>query len=176
MEKSKCPLCQDKRGARWTEALALGNKTQKEAMIAFGMKKADVEEHIYQHSIEDGGVPATTDLNRSYDKDFYIRRLDQMGSDLNGMLEEVMASGQVNSESIRSATTLTKEIRETLRLLGDITKVISDDNTAALERSVIDMRTNYLTLTNIITTQVCPECQKKILACIDTQKQLLGKK
>jgi hypothetical protein len=176
MEKDKCPLCQDKRGARWTEALALGNKTQKEAMIAFGMKRSDVEEHIYQHSKEQGGdLPATTELNRSYDKDFYIRRLDQMGSDLNSMLEEVMTAN-VNSESIRNATTLTKEIRETLRLLGDITKVIKDDNTAELERSVIDMRTNYLTLTNIITTKVCPDCQKKILEAIDTQRKLLGNK
>jgi len=172
MEKSKCPLCQDRRGARWTEALALGNKTHKEAMIAFGMKKADVEEHIYKHNEDSFVEPA--DLNRTYDKDFYIRRLDQMGSDLNGMLEEVMASGTVNSDTIRSATTLTKEIRETLRLLGDITKVINDDNTAALEKSVLDMRANYLTLTNIIATKVCPDCQKIILDAVDTQKKLLG--
>lgn len=173
MDKSKCPLCQDKRGSRWTEALALGNKTQKEAQIAFGMSRADVEDHIYHHS--DETAITTTEVNRSYDKDFYIRRLDQMGSDLNSMLEEVMTAN-VNSESIRNATALTKEIRETLRLLGDITKVIKDDNTAELERSVIDMRTNYLTLTNIITTKVCPDCQKKILEAIDTQRKLLGNK
>lgn len=171
MDKSGCPLCQDKRGDRWTEALALGNKSIKEAMIAFNMSKADVEEHIYKHA--DSFIPAT-DTARSYDKEFYIRRLDQMGSDLNSMLEEVMDTGRVDSESIRSATTLTKEIRETLRLLGDITKVISDDNTATLERNIMDMRTNYLTLTNIITSKVCPECQKKILEAIETQKQLMG--
>lgn len=172
MDKTKCPLCQDKRGARWTEALALGNKTIKEAMTAFGMSKSDVEEHIYKHA--DSFVEGQ-EVGRTYEKDFYIKRLDQMGQDLNSMLEEVMSSGRVDSESIRSATTLTKEIRETLRLLGDITKVITDDNTAVLERQVLDMRNNYLTLTNIITTKVCPECQKAILEAIDTQKKLLGK-
>lgn len=174
MDKTKCPLCQDRRGNRWTEALALGNKSMKEAQIAFNMKRADVEEHIYHHATDETFVDAK-DQNRSYDKEFYIRRLDQIGADLNSMLDEVMGGGQVNSETIRSATTLTKEIRETLRLLGDITKVISDDNTAQLEKSVLDMKSNYLTLTNIITTQVCPECQKKILASIETQKKLLGK-
>jgi hypothetical protein len=172
MEKDKCNLCQDKRGDRWTEALALGNKSIKEAMIAFNMSKADVEEHIYKHT--DSFVEGQQ-VGRTYEKDFYIKRLDQMGSDLNSMLEEVMSSGRVDSESIRSATTLTKEIRETLRLLGDITKVITDDNTAELERNVIDMRNNYLTLTNIITSKVCPDCQKKIIEAIDTQRKLLGK-
>jgi len=174
MDKSKCPLCQDRRGSRWTEALALGNKTTKEAMIAFGMKKVDVEEHIYHHDTETTFVDPS-DANRSYNKEFYIKRLDQIGVDLNGLLDEVMGAGQVNGDTIRNVTALTKEIRETLRLLGDITKVIHDDNTAQLEKSVQDMKGNYLTLTNIITTQVCPDCQKKILTAIDTQKKLLGK-
>ncbi len=172
MEKSKCRLCQDKRGGRWSEALALGNKTIKEAQVAFNMSKADVEEHLFKHTDSFTGAKEN---NRTYSKDFYIARLDQMGSDLNSMLDEVMGSGRVDSESIRSATTLTKEIRETLRLLGDITKVITNDNTAELEQNVLELRNILLTLTNTITNKACPECQKKILETIDTQRKLLGK-
>lgn len=172
MNEKTCPLCQDKKGNRWNEALSLGNKSIKEAQIAFGMSKTDVEEHVFKHNpcfIEEHEV------GRAYNKDFYIKRLDQMGNDLHTMLETVMDTGRVDSESIRSATTLTKEIRETLRLLGDITKVITDDNTAELERSVLDMRNNYLSLTNIITSKVCPACQKNIIEAIDVQRKLLGK-
>lgn len=172
METKDCPMCQDRRNARWTEALARGNKTIKEAMTAFGMSRADVEEHLYKHAPQ---FEAPTDKDRTYDKEYYIRLLDQMGEDLRNMLEETLATGRVDSETIRSATTLTKEIRETLRLLGDITKVLRDDNTAELERNILEMRNNYLTLTNIITAKVCPECQKNIIEAIETQRKLLGK-
>lgn len=169
-----CHLCQDRRGKRWTEALHKGNKSIREAQLAFNMSKEDIEEHLYKHSSV--WVEEPTSLVETNSREFYISRLTQMGIDLNRMLEDVVDDGNTNPETIRSATTLTKEIRETLKLLGEITRVISDDETAQLERALLDMRTNYLTLTNIITTQACPECQKKILSAIDMQKQLLGKK
>ncbi len=168
-----CPLCMDRRGRRYTESLHKGNKSIRDAQLAFNMKKEDVEEHLYKHSSV--WIEEPTAIAESSDREFYINRLAQMGTDLNHMLEDVVDDGNTNPETIRSATTLTKEIRETLKLLGEITKVISNDETAQLERALLDMRTNYLTLTNIITTQSCPACQQKILAAIDVQKQLLGK-
>lgn len=167
-----CLLCQDRRGQRWTEALSKGTKTFREAQVAFGITKEDIEEHLYKHQPDWSAVSASTEVQ---DREFYIKRLAQMGNDLNSLLEDVMDFGGTDPMTIKNATTLTREIRETLRLLGEITKVISDDETARLERALLDMRSNYLTLTNIITTQACPECQKKILASIENQKKLLGK-
>ena len=174
-DEVNCPLCIDRRGKRWTEALHKGNKSIRDAQLVFNMKKEDIEEHLYKHS-STLLIEEPSSLAESSEREFYISRLAQMGTDLNRMLEDVVCDGNTNPETIRSATTLTKEIRETLKLLGEITKVISNDETAQLERALLDMRTNYLTLTNIITAQACPECQKKILAAIDMQKQLLGKK
>jgi len=169
-----CPLCgSGRRAQRWTEALHKGTKSVLEAQREFGMSKEAVEAHLFQHSPTWNAVPAIKE--EVSERDYYIRQLSQMEIDLHKMLEDVVDFNATSPDTIRSATSLTKEIRETLRLLGEITKVISNDETAELERAILDMRTNYLTLTNIVTTQCCPMCQKKILDAIDTQRKLLGK-
>lgn len=173
MNSRECPMCQDRKGQRWTEALFKGTKTIREAQQAFGMSKEQIEEHLYKHS-PDWSAQQTA-VMETQDREFYIKRLSQMGNDLHEMLEDVIDFGSTNPETIKSATTLTREIRETLRLLGEITKVISDDESARLERALLDMRSNYLTLTNLITTRCCPDCKAKILADIETQKKLIGK-
>lgn len=170
MANEPCPLCVDQRGQRWTEHLQRGNKTIKEAAMAFNMSDAQVEEHLFKHTPNWGGRTSKDD---SYDKDFYIRRLDQIGSDLNRMLDDILDQ-PTNTENIRNVATLTKEIRETLRLLGEVTKVIKDDEAAKMEKAILNMRENYLALTTIIMRESCPECQAKIIDAVEKQKALVA--
>lgn len=170
VDRRECPLCVDARGARWSEYLQRGTKTTKEAATAFGISVADVEEHLFKH---EPSWEAKSVKDESYDKEFYIKRLDQIGTDLNRMLDDVL-DGDTSTENIRNATSLTKEIRETLRLLGEITRVLKDDEAAKMERTVLTMRENYLALTNIIMKETCPSCQAKIIEAINKQKALVG--
>jgi predicted Zn-ribbon and HTH transcriptional regulator len=169
MDKDTCPLCRDRKSVRWCEKIALGQRTIKEAAIAFDVTEKDIEEHIYEHEPQ-WGKPADS---RAYERGFYVERLESLHSDLQGWADEVMC-GAPTPENIRLGIQLTKEVRETLRLLGEVTKILKDDEAQAALAAVKQMQTRYLALTNIIVTSSCPECKAKILKSIEEQKKLIG--
>ena len=168
MKVEVCPMCLDPKGKRWTEKVALGQRTVFEAAAAFSMSVQDVEEHIYKHDSQWSAVTPT----KAYERDFYVSKLESILSDLQRWADEIM-DGEPTSENIRQGTTLTKEIRDTLRLMGETTKILKDDEAQAAIAAVKQMQARYLSLTNIIVTQACPECKAKILTAIDEQKKLM---
>lgn len=173
MNERDCPLCQDRRGQRWSEALIKGTKTILEAQQAFGMTREDIEEHLYKHSPDWSTRPkAAVEVQ---DREFYIRRLSQMGDDLNSLLEDVMDFGGTDPQTIKNVTTLTREIRETLRLLGEVTKVLKDEDAAKAMIEVEDMKRHCMNFSTIVVTLSCPECKEKIIKALQEQKLMLIK-
>jgi len=173
MNERECPLCQDRRGSRWSEALIKGTKTILEAQQAFGLTREEVEEHLYKHSPDWSTTPkAAIEVQ---DREFYIKRLAQMGNDLNSLLEDVMDFGGTDPMTIKNVTTLTREIRETLRLLGEVTKVLKDEEAAEAMLAMEDMKRHCMNFSTIVVTLACPECREKIVTALQEQKLMMVK-
>ena len=170
METDNCPMCWYPQGSRITRKLGLGQMTYKDAARRFNMEVADVEEHVYKHSA-DAWQPADA-MSKSYDRDYYVKRLESMHDDLSAWADEILER-EPTAENIRAATSLVKELRDTLRLLGEVTKILKDDESQQAITAVKEMQMRYLALTNIIITQSCPTCKEKILQAIEDQRKLL---
>jgi hypothetical protein len=145
--------------------------TYADAARMFAMSEADIEEHVYTHST-DAWQPKDA-VSRAYDRDYYVKRLESIHDDLQVWADEIL-EGEPTAENIRLATTLVKELRDTMRLLGEVTKILKDDEAQAALNAVQGMRNEYLSLTQTIATQCCPECQKKVVVAIKTQRELLN--
>jgi hypothetical protein len=172
MEQDKCPLCRDvKKGQRITKKCALGQMSTREAARMFNMSEADVEEHIYKHSSESWQPEETA--SHAYDRDYYVKRLESLQDDLTVWANEIL-DGEPTAENIRMATTLVKELRDTMRLLGEVTKILKDDEAQEAIAAVQSMRAEYLSLTQTIATQCCPDCRTKVVAAIKTQREMLN--
>ena len=170
MIKDECPLCRSSKGIRITRKIAKGQVSVRDVARQMGMAEADVEEHVYRHSM-DAWEPSDA-VTKSYDRDYYVKRLESIHDDLSEWLEDIL-DGDPTAENIRLATTLVKELRDTLRLLGEVTKVLKDDEAQAAIAAVEGMRMQYLNLTQTISTQCCPECREKVIAAVKTQRELL---
>ena len=170
MDRDICPMCRDAKGTRWSEKVALGQRSIREAAIAFGMLEGDVEEHVWKHETSFVKPAATT---RAYDREYYVEKLESMHNDLQVWMDEIM-DGAPTPENIRLGTTLVKELRETLRLMGEVTKILKDDEAQAALAAVKQMQARYLALTNIIVLKACPDCKTAILSAIDEQKKLMS--
>lgn len=154
-----CPMCANKRlGERWTRAIVLGEKSAVDAASIFKMSIKDVEEHVYKHTQNQVAT-----IQPSYDKKYFVNALDKMNTNLETILDETMMSTEMD---VRKLTSLTKEIRETLKLLAEVAGVIGVDNSATMNKNLIDMQQKYAVLTGIILEEACPECQRKIVARI----------
>lgn len=173
MNERECPMCQDRRGKRWSEALSKGRKTIREAAAAFGMTKEDIEEHLYKH--QPVWIDEPSAIIETSNKDYYIKRLAQMGEDLHEMLEDVVDFNGTNPETIRSVTTLTREIRETLRLLGEITKVLKDDEAQSAIMAMEEMKRHCMNFSTIVVTLACEDCRNKIVKALEDQKLMIKK-
>ena len=170
MDTEICPICRSPQGSRITRKLGLGQITYQDAARRFNMSVADVEEHVYKHS-PDAWQPADA-VSKSYDRDYYVKRLESLHDDLSAWADEILER-EPTAENIRAATSLVKELRDTLRLLGEVTKILKDDESQQAIAAVKEMQTRYLALTNIIVTQSCSECKEKVLKAIEDQRKML---
>lgn len=171
-EKKPCPMCMNQSlGASWTQAIIRGDKTSVEAASALKMSIEDVDKHVYKHT-----TPQTIRLvksTKSRDKDSFLDQLDGLNDKLNASLEEIMLKPELDT---RQLTGLTKEIRETLKLLAEVAGVIGADNSAAMQKNLTEMQQKYLTLTGLILEEACPLCQQKIVARLKGEQGEKGAK
>lgn len=151
-----CPMCANKRlGERWTRSILLGEKSSVEAASLFKITIADVEKHVYNHTTTVDSPEPTQD------KDYFLKAL----SKINKNLEEVLDGLMMNTEiDVRKLTSLTKEVRETLKLLAEVSGIIGQDQSASMQRNMVEMQQKYLTLTGLILEECCPVCQQKIVS------------
>lgn len=155
-QKNSCPMCKNsKLGERWTRAVLSGEKTSVDAASALKMSIEDVETHVYKHT-----QTITKIEKQPRDKEYFLVQLDDINCKLQEALEEIMFNPELDT---RKLTSLTKEIRETLKLLAEVAGVIGADNSAAMAKNLTEMQQKYLTLTGLILEVACPDCQQKIV-------------
>jgi DNA repair exonuclease SbcCD ATPase subunit len=143
-------------GKKWTQAVISGEKTSVDAAAVFKISIDEVEDHVYKHASQ-----AVTVIEKPVrDKEYFMVQLDDINVKLQEALEIVAEDMELDT---RKLTAVTKEVRETLKLLAEVSGVIGADNSAAMARQLTEMQQKYLTLTGLILEECCPVCQKKIV-------------
>ena len=160
--KKPCPMCMNRVvGDRWTKSILSGEKTSVEAASKLRMAIEEVDEHVYKHTQTLTKIETPTRLaTTTRDKEYFLDQLEQMNWTLQTALDSIQTSDEY---STRNLTTLTKEIRETLKLLAEVAGVIGADNSASMQKNLVEMQQKYLVLTGLILEVACPVCQQKIV-------------
>lgn len=167
--KIECPMCRAKAiGERWTKAILSGEKTSVDAASTLKMSIEDVETHVYKHAQTIVKIEKPT-----LDKEYFLEQLDDINCKLQDALESISVDPELDT---RKLTTLTKEIRETLKLLAEVAGVIGADNSAAMQKNLTDMQQKYLVLTGLILEVACPECQQKIVKRLNGETIVIEEK
>jgi len=143
-------------GNKWTQAVISGEKTSVEAAATFKITIDEVEDHVYKHAAQTVAIIE----NPVRDKEYFMVQLDDINAKLQDALEIVTEDLELDT---RKLTSVTKEIRETLKLLAEVSGIIGADNSAAMAQQMTEMQQKYLTLTGLILEECCPVCQKKIV-------------
>lgn len=156
--KKECILCKSPRlNKHWTQAIIRGEKTSVEAASALHISIDEVEDHVYKHE-KDVVVEVVAPVKR--DKQYFMTQLDDINVQLQEALEVVSNDLELDT---RKLTSVTKEIRETLKLLAEVSGIIGADNSAMMQQQLNEMQQKYLTLTGLILEECCPVCQRKIV-------------
>ena len=162
--KRPCKLCGNlKLGEKITKAILAGELTSVEAASKLKMQISEVDEHVYKHKKVD--LPIVVDKVERLekprrDKEYFMEQLDDINAQLQDALEIVANDLELDT---RKLTSVTKEIRETLKLLAEVSGIIGADNSAAMQQQLTGMQQKYLTLTGLILEECCPACQKRIV-------------
>lgn len=159
--KKPCPMCAKKLiGKKWTNWVLTGERTSVECASAFHISIDEAEEHIYKHAANAVEVVEVVE-RATLDKHYFLTQLDDINIKLQEALEVINEDVDLDT---RKLTSLTKEIRETLKLLAEVAGVIGADNSAQMQENLTNMQQKYLTLTGLILEECCPVCQQKIVA------------
>lgn len=159
--KSACKLCQaGEIGRLWSKDIILGRKSPQEAMAAFEMQREDVLEHINNHEI------ITNDTTGNYESpDFYINEILKSLKMLKDWMNYCSLNSSKKKEDVELFIKLNKEIRETLKCLGEFHGRIGNSTSTTVNIAVLNQK--YMMLTNVLQTEVCPECRLKVIEAME---------
>lgn len=155
--ESDCPICRAKGfGNEWTKKVLTTQNTVEEAATFWNMSVDEVHHHMAEHDIvkydEDGdGFSSPDDLLNQLLNSLNILKswIDVISTD----------SKEPPANTVKSLVQLTKEIRETIKLVyevqGKLDTQISKDKITAMETSVQQV-------INLVLTTTCRECRTKI--------------
>lgn len=158
---SECPLCA--LGAELSEdyrrRLIGGEVDPGVVGKQFNMSVQDVMTHAYEH-----GAPIDVE---HLGFEYYDARLRGIFRRFNDWMTIITATGDPDEKKVRMATSLTKELREILRLMGEIDGRVGSSK---YEKELAEANARMARIVEIVLKEACPECQQKILASLETQK------
>jgi hypothetical protein len=152
-------------GRLWSKDLILGKKNSQQAAAFFRMKPIEVMEHINKHEIV---VDEETGTYES--PDFYLNELLKLLKLLKDWMNYCVSSGQYSRQDLELAMKLNKEVRETLKTLGEFQGKMGHSSSTTINIDVINQR--YMQITNLLMTEVCPECRLKVIDLMDQLESL----
>lgn len=155
-----CNMCQaGEIGRLWSRDIILGRKSPQEAALHFNMNVSDVMAHINSHEIvvdEEGG---------DYESpDFYINEVLKSLKAVKDWMTYTQLSSSKNKD-VDTFIKLNKELRETIKCLGEFHGRLSNSSSVTVNIEALNQR--YLMITNILNTEVCPECRLKVLKALE---------
>lgn len=171
-----CPVCKaGQLGFTRTQAMLLGKTTAMDVATELGCTREDVMRHINeQHEIQ-------MDVNGDFrSPDFYLDKLLDQYNSLQKwtdyVLELVKGANDINPQKINMLVQLSREIRETIKTLGEFQGRKSQQDTVYVQK----MEKQVEQMTYIVLEETCPVCRQKVLAAMGStllpkEKPLLEK-
>ncbi len=159
-----CKMCERKKdGTTWTRDILLGVKTPAQAAEYFDMTVQEVTTHVNDHEF------LLEDERSIYEsKDFYVRELARLYALAKDWLTYVTDAREISKDQIDLGIKLSKEIRATITALAEFQGRLDKGGNVVAKMEHIEAK--YIKLTTKIVTEVCPECQQKILTVIESMK------
>lgn len=154
----QCPLCRldSTTSSEIRRKVILGKLDPDVVAAKYDMTAKEVMEHVYHHIDEQNMIDEVGGTLESY----YFE-LKTMFSRMNNWFKMVMVEDMPDGDAVRQATALSKEMRETLKLLAEIEGIIGS---RAKTQNEEELRDEIESLKNILFTCLCPECQAKVIA------------
>jgi hypothetical protein len=154
-------MCLSKEVGRiWVKDIMLAKKTTTEAAIFFKMHPKDVTQHMDEHEIVED---AEGNFNSP---DFFMNELLKQLRYLHGWLAFTSSSGNMSREDIELSIKLSREIRATVESLE--TSFRGRNSSSTITVNIENLNQKYLAITNLLLTDGCDTCQKKVLDLMET--------
>jgi hypothetical protein len=163
MIKAKCPLCHaaPELSEDYRKRLAMGELDPRIIARQYDISIADVMEHVYEH-----GEPLDV---QDFGFEYYEARMKVLFRRFDDWMTIITNTYEPSESSVRMAATLSKELRENMKLMGEFAGKIG---MVHYEHELADMQVKFAKLTDIIIKESCPECQSKILEAMEQEKML----
>lgn len=160
-----CKICAAKSvGHIWTRDIYNGSKSYQDAAHFFNIPIDDVMEHCNTHEL----IIDTTKCRDVNDPDFYMDELLSLLDMFKDWLQYCITSEHMTKSDLDMATKLGKEIRETIKTLGEFQGKLQRGSTINVNVDVINQR--YMMITNMLMTEVCDECRLKVINLMDNME------
>lgn len=158
-----CPLCKAETSLvnSWIMDYRNGKKNIMEVAAAFECRPEIIQNHIKYHMAE----PEITDIPS--DMKAIVKNARIMITSLNAWYIRIIDSDDISLDTVNMSTKLAKAINDCLNTLAKIDGLIADDG---LSTNYHKLEDDYNVLMELLTTEVCPKCRKKILTKLDHQK------
>ena len=168
-----CPLCNHPEIARrYQRNYVLGKTTKKKFMQFFNCNFDTIANHMMFHDdIVRKEVGKEDKWEIKTDGNFYKNNLLSSLSELDDLKDLLITGGRADPNVIKAIVTLMKEIRDTLKDIA-IAKGQINQNDQKITINVDKINQNYLSLTQIITSECCGSCQKKVIAKMEEMNLL----
>ena len=163
MKVADCPLCAlaPELAEDYRKRIMMGELDPRILARQYEIPLELVMEHAYEH-----GEPI--DL-QSYGFEYYEARMKLIFRRFDDWMTIITNTYSPDESSVRMATSLSKELRENMKLLGEFAGKIG---MARYEKELIDLRYKFEKLSAIILTESCPECQSNMLEAMEREKML----
>jgi hypothetical protein len=147
-------------GRQWVQDITVGKRTILDAAMFFKCSNEDIITHMNFHDteiIDDSG-----DLESP---DFLINEMLKLFKMLRDWLKYSIQSGDMSRQDYELALKMIKETREVLKTLGDWQGKSSGNKEVTINIEMINNQ--YKQITNMLVTEVCPECRLKVINMLD---------
>lgn len=156
--EESCPMCISKiTGLQWTKKITLGYASVEDAQRKFNMSYEQVCDHLDTHVI------LRNDDGKYESDDLYLGKLLKMIAILEEKRDLINMSGEDEIVIGKALVPISKELRDNLKAVGELQGRLAESS-ALLNAG--EAEANVLNIIDVLLTDTCPECARKITKCM----------
>ena len=156
---SKCPLCAlgNELSESYRSKLIFGELDAGSVARTFNMSVAEVMRHAYDH-----GSPIDV---KTLGFDYYDQRMRSIFRKFNDWMNVILEESTPSERTVKMASSLAKELREILRLMGEFEGKVGDSK---YKQQAEDAERKLRIVTDVILREACPTCKLKLMRALET--------
>jgi hypothetical protein len=177
LHRSECPICQAGAfGMKFTRDFHTRPDVHaRDLAIHFNMTEEEVMDHINCHELVVSVQPTTTgELKKKISSaDFYLDEISTLYMAIKDCFEFINQDREnYDSVKIQQLTTLTKDLKESLKLMAELQGRLKGPGDA--QQKVLKVEGNLNIMYDIISGGVlCPHCEEKVMKKLEKVEHLI---